>query len=113
MGVTASSLEQGYLPTAYEPHCASLVLVPKGSPAACVFSHSAALAGGGVDVRLTLSSHPGLAVVARAPTPKTVFVFYDYVELGVGPAHAAVCAALHAPFLVRAGASAASAPACR
>jgi hypothetical protein len=72
---------------------AQLCLVEKGSERACVFEHAAALKAGEDGVKkttdaataLTLSSHPGLAVVTKYETPRNFHDYCEYIELGVAP----------------------------
>ena len=72
-----------------------LVLTSRGSSNALVFERAEELDSGSTGVPLTLSSHPGLAVVPRGAEKGPVRFGFDkwmYVELGVGSAKWALTA---------------------
>lgn len=76
-----------------------LVLVPPGSPRRCVFDNADALRAGKGSVPLTLANFPGVAIVPMYPHPRTIGE-WSYLEVAAGPASAALCAHLEAPFIV-------------
>ena len=76
-----------------------VALVQKGSAQQCVFEHHRTLASG-QEGRLTLSSHPGLAVVPRYDYPRSA-AEWRYVEIGIGPAHMAMHVRFESNFIVR------------
>ena len=52
-------------------------------------------------IRLTLSSHPGEAIIAKWGHPKNAWGQWDYIDLGVGPAEAAISVSYDGQFLAR------------
>ena len=68
------------------------VLGDKGSKSALVFEHATALKGGEAKP-LTLSSHPGRALVGRSPTADLV-AEWSVIQIGLGPAEVAITAEL-------------------
>ena len=59
------------------------------SPHKCVFEHAKALSGGQT-VPLTLSSHPGFAVVQAFDEPREAYHEWHYKSLCIGPASGAI-----------------------
>jgi len=101
MGCGASTPAEEYTPppTGATENGPMLSLVRKGAPDALVFEHAHQLSGPG-GARLTLASHPGMAVVPRYDYPRSA-AEWRYIELGIGPAHMAAHMQLQGEFLVR------------
>merc|ERR1719240_2205243 len=76
-----------------------VVLTRKGSANQCVFENHHTLSYG-QEGWLTLSSHPGLAIVPRYDYPRSADE-WRYIEIGIGPAHMAMTVQLEKQFLVR------------
>ena len=76
-----------------------VVLTRKGSYNQCVFENHQALSLG-QEGQLTLSSHPGLAIVPRYDYPRSAEE-WRYIEIGIGPAHMAMSVRFESNFLVR------------
>lgn len=88
-----------------------LILVKADSDQRCIFEHAAMLkqkkvpsvghgACGAEGVLLTLSSHPGLAVIPLTKDAQQHDI-WSYIELGVGPATAAIGALTDGTFIAR------------
>lgn len=81
----------------------TLAFVQRSSPRKCVFEHNLSGEDRGFavgSVPLTLSSHPGLAVVQNFNEPRTAFHEWQYKALGIGPASKAVRASRQSKCLV-------------
>ena len=79
----------------HEPDACKLVLTTRAAPNQIVFEHASNLRAGTPHVALTLSSHPGCAVVVRVTSgPHHVGHPWMADELGVGPARSAAMATL-------------------
>ena len=78
---------------------AMVVLTRKGSYNQCVFEKHHTLSCG-QEGQLTLSSHPGLAIVPRYDYPRSAEE-WRYIEIGIGPAHMAMSVRFESNFLVR------------
>ena len=64
-----------------------LCMVPTGDARRLTFEHGSELASGrGAQVPLTLSSHPGYAVVKGFPERREAFHEWEYTSLVIGPA---------------------------
>ena len=74
--------------------------VPSSSPNRCVFERAVDLVRGSTPVPLTLSSHPGLAVVQSFDEPREAFNEWHYKALAIGPAERAVVASRKGAHLV-------------
>jgi len=89
----------------------TLALVDKGSPHACVLANVEKTEEYKVaedwearlrtftDIDLTLSSHPGLAIVPKWAETRNAWGEWDYVDLGVGPPHKCVRASYDGQFI--------------
>lgn len=89
----------------------TLALVRKGSPDACVLAnvekteeYKSIKAGeqaacGFTNIDLTLSSHPGLAIVPKWTDTRNAWGEWDYIDLGVGAASKCVKASYDGQFI--------------
>lgn len=86
-----ANFTETYVPTPYDEHIPRLCLVLKDSNQACIF-YSSVLEdlNNSKNVILTLSSHPGYAIVSRSPVPINFDSNLVFVELGIGKEQLAV-----------------------
>lgn len=95
--------EVGYKPLQGAPGALRLSLVPEDSDRALVFEYADSLRRG-FSTKLTLLSHPGMAVVPLSEFPHRTpdgAREWSVVELGIGPADLAVRARFRGSFLQR------------